>query len=214
MPADTPARPRWRIAVIDDHVPSRTVVTTALAAAGNVVVAEADTAAAGLALVEGLRPDAVVLAVGLPDRDGVDVAAQIMERAPCAIVLLSSRAQDSVVERARLAGAMAYLVKPVRPEELAPAIELAIARFGEWHRASHEAAALRRALADRKLIERAKGLLMQRLGLGEDDAFRMLQKTSMDRRVSMATLAGALVRGEATFSAPGRRDARNSRESA
>lgn len=205
MPPGTPALPRWRIAVIDDHVPSRTVVAATLAAAGSVVVAEADTAAAGLALVEGLRPDAVILAVGLPDRDGVDVAVQIMERAPCAIVLLTSRAHGPVVERARRAGAMAYLVKPVRPEELAPAIELAIARFGEWHRASHEAAALRRALADRKLIERAKGFLMQRLGVGEQEAFRMLQRTAMDRRVSMAALADALVKGETSFSAPRKR---------
>jgi response regulator NasT len=204
MASDSPAPARWRIAVIDDHVPSRTLVTSTLAAAG-AVVTEADTAAAGLEMVEGLRPDAVVLAIGLPDRDGVDVATQIMEQAPCAIVLLTSRADGAVVERARLAGAMAYLVKPVRPEELAPAIELAIARFGEWHRASHEAAALRRALADRKLIERAKGLLMRRLAVGEHEAFRMLQKTAMDRRVSMAALADALVKGETSFSAPRKR---------
>jgi two-component system, response regulator PdtaR len=203
-----PGSSRWRIAVIDDHVPSRTLVTSTLVAAGGAVVAEADTAAAGLAMVEGLRPDAVVLAVGLPDRDGVDVAALIMERAPCAIVLLTSRAHSPVVERARLAGAMAYLMKPVRPEEPAPAIELAIARFGEWHRASHEAAALRRALADRKLIERAKGLLMQRLGLAEQEAFRMLQKTAMDRRVSMADLATALVKGETIIAAPRKRGSR------
>jgi response regulator NasT len=210
LAADGPGAPRWRIAVIDDHVPSRALVTSTLVAAGGAVVAEADTAAAGLALVEGLRPDAVVLAVGLPDRDGVDVAALIMERAPCAIVLLTSRAHGPVVERARLAGAMAYLVKPVRPEELAPAIELAIARFGEWHRASHEAAALRRALADRKLIERAKGVLMRRLGLGEHEAFRMLQKTAMDRRTSMADLAAALVEGETSLSTAGKRAPRDS----
>jgi response regulator NasT len=199
--------PAWRIAVIDDHVPSRTVVRSTLAAAG-AIVTEADTAAAGLEMVEGLRPDAVVLAIGLPDRDGVDVAIRIMEQAPCAIVLLTSRADGSVIERARLAGAMAYLVKPVRPEELAPAIELAIARFGEWRQASHEAAALRRALADRKLIERAKGLLMQRLAVGEHEAFRMMQKTAMDRRVSMADLATALVKEETIIAAPRKRGSR------
>ncbi len=191
--------PRWRIVVIDDHARSRDLVASAVAALGGAVVAEAETGAEGVALVERLQPDAVIAAVGLPDGDGVDAAAQIMRRAPCPIVLLTSRADGTVVQRARLAGAMAYLVKPLRPEELEPAIELAIARFGELSRASRENAALRRMLAERKLVEQARGLLMRRFGLSEADAYRLLQKTAMDRRLAMVALAEALIKGEATI---------------
>jgi AmiR/NasT family two-component response regulator len=201
---------RWRIVVIDDHARSRALVAATIAAAGGAVVAEAETAAGSVDLVERLRPDAVVLAVGLPDRDGVEVAQQIMERAPCPVVLLTSRADRGVIERARGAGAMAYLVKPLRPEELAPAIELAIARFAELSQAARENEALRQALAERKLIERAKGLLMQRLGLGEAEAFRALQKTAMDRRVPMAALADALIKGEEAAGRHGDRRVRTS----
>ena len=187
---------RWRIAIIDDHARSRALVVKTVASLGGSVVAEADTAAAGIELVEGLRPDAVVLAVGLPDRDGVDVAAEIMRRAPCPIVLLTSRAGPDVARRARSSGAMAYLLKPLRPEELEPAIELAIARFADLDEASREAASLRQALAERKRIERAKGLLMTRLGVTEAEAFRVLQKTAMDRRVSLVTLADAVIKAQ------------------
>jgi len=187
---------RWRIAVIDDHARSRALVAKTVVSLGGAVVAEADTAAAGIDLVEGLRPDAVVLAVGLPDRDGVDAATEIMRRAPCPIVLLTSRAGADVARRASSAGAMAYLLKPLRPEELEPAIELAIARFAQLHAASREAASLRQALADRKRIERAKGLIMERLGVSEGEAFRVLQKTAMDRRVSLAALADAVIRAQ------------------
>jgi two-component system, response regulator PdtaR len=188
--------PRWRIVVIDDHAPSRALVAATVTALGGAVIAEADTIAAGVEIVARVQPDVAVLAVGLPDGDGVDAAAAIMQRAPCPIVVLSSRAEDPVVQRARLAGAMAYLVKPLRPEELGPAIELAIARFAELEAANREIALLRRTLDERKTVERAKGLLMTRLGLTEAAAFRMLQKTAMDRRIAIAALAEALLKGE------------------
>ena len=191
-----PPRPRWRIVVIDDHLPSRTLVRAAVAGAGGAVVAEADTAGAGIDLVAQERPDAAVIAVGLPDGDGIDAAAEIERRCPCPVVVLTSHADRKVIERARQAGAMAYLVKPLRSEELAPAVELAIARFAELARAGREAATLRRALEDRKTIERAKGLLMDRLGLTEAVAFRLLQKSAMDRRVAIVALAERLIAGE------------------
>jgi response regulator NasT len=192
---DGTADARWRIVVIDDHARSRALVAATIAAGGGAVVAEAETAAGSVDLVERLRPDAVVLAVGLPDRDGVELTQQIMERVPCPVVLLTSRADRAVIERARGAGAMAYLVKPLRPEELAPAIELAIARFGELSQVARENEALRHALAERKLIERAKGLLMERLGLSEGEAFHALRKAAMDRRVTMTVLADELIKG-------------------
>ena len=182
--------------MIDDHVPSRTLVRAAVAVAGGAVVAEAATADAGIELVAQERPDAAVIAVGLPDRDGIEAAAQIERRSPCPVVVLTSHADRELIERARQAGAMAYLVKPLRSEELAPAVELAIARFAELARAGREAAALRQALEDRKTIERAKGLLMDRFGLAEAVAFRLLQKTAMDRRVAIVSLAERLIAGE------------------
>jgi two-component system, response regulator PdtaR len=194
--ARTASSPRWRIVVIDDHLPSRTLVRAAVAGAGGAVVAEAETAGAGIDLVTRERPDAAVIAVGLPDGDGIDAAAEIDRRCPCPVVVLTSHADQAVIERSRQAGAMAYLVKPLRAEELAPAVELAIARFAELERAGKEAAALRRALEDRKTIERAKGRLMDRLGLTEAVAFRLLQKSAMDRRTPIVALAERLLAGE------------------
>jgi len=196
-PAALPSPPpRWRLVVIDDHVASRTLVRAAVARAGGAVVAESETAAAGIDLVARERPDAAVIAVGLPDGDGIDAAAEIERRHPCPVVVLTSHADPDVIERARRAGAMAYLVKPLRTEELAPAVELAIARFAELARAGREAASLRRALEDRKTIERAKGLLMDRLGLTEAVAFRLLQKSAMDRRTPIVALAERVLAGE------------------
>jgi response regulator NasT len=182
--------------VIDDHAPSRAVLRAAVTAAGGSVVAEADTASAGIELVARERPDAAVIAVGLPDRDGIDAATEIAGRCPCPVVVLTSHADREVITRARHAGAMAYLVKPLRSAELAPAVELAIARFAQLERAGVEAESLRRALEARKTIERAKGLLMDRLGLSEAVAFRLLQKTAMDRRTPLVALAARLVAGE------------------
>jgi response regulator NasT len=182
--------------VIDDHAPSRDVLRAAVTAAGGAIAAEAHTAGAGVELVARERPDAAVIAVGLPDRDGIDAAADIDRRCPCPVVVLTSHADREIIERARRAGAMAYLVKPLRSVELAPAVELAIARYAQLARVGLEAAGLRRALEERKTVERAKGLLMDRLGLGEAVAFRLLQKTAMDRRVPIVTLAERLVAGE------------------
>lgn len=190
--------------VIDDHVPSRELVRAAVAAAGGAVVAEADTASAGVDMVTRERPDATIIAIGLPGRDGIHAAAEIERHCPCAVVVLTSHAEPGAIERARGAGAMAYLVKPLRPAELAPAVELAIARFAELERAGREAAALRRALEDRKTIERAKGLIMDQLGLTEAVAFRLLQKTAMDRRVPIAALAERMIAGEDSATMLGR----------
>jgi AmiR/NasT family two-component response regulator len=204
-PASPAPPPRWRIVVIDDHVPSRALVRAAVARAGGAVVAEADTAGAGLDLVARERPDAAVIAVGLPDGDGIDAAAEVERRYPCPVVVLTSHAAPDVIARARRAGAMAYLVKPLRQEELAPAVELAIARFAELARAGREADTLRRALEGRKTIERAKGLLMDRLGLTEATAFRLLQKSAMDRRTPIVALAERVLAGEDLAAQPDRR---------
>ncbi len=186
-------KPRWRLVLIDDHAPSKAAVAEAVGSVGGVIVGAGTSAEEAPALVERYRPDAVILAVGLPEGDGVDAAQEIMARAPCPIVLLTSRTDPTVIERAGAAGVMAFLLKPLRREELGPALELAVARFREFEVVRRENADLKKAIESRKLVERAKGLLMEREGLNESQAFRRIQKASMDSRRSMAEVAEAIL---------------------
>jgi two-component system, response regulator PdtaR len=181
--------PRWRIAVLDDHAPSRSAITAAVAGAGGVVVDAAEDGSAAVDLIGRARPDAAIFAVGLRDGDGIEAAAAVMAADPCPVVLFTSRRGDPLIERARRAGVMGYLLKPLRAEELAPTVDLAIARFTEIRD-------LRQRLESRKLIERAKGLLMARQGLSEEEAFRILRRTAMNRRRSMAQIAQAVILAE------------------
>jgi len=137
------------------------------------------------------------LAVGLPDMDGLTVAAHILETLPLPILMLSSHLDQGLVRRAKEVGVMAYLLKPLREEELLPAIELAVSRFEEFKTLRQENADLRRNLEDRKLIERAKGILMERERISEQQAFARIQKTSMNTRRSMAEIAQAILLSDA-----------------
>lgn len=186
-------KPRWRVVVVDDHAPSRTAVAEAVVSVGGVIVGVGASTEEGLALVERHRPNVVIMAVGLPDGDGVDAAREIMARAPCPVVLLTSRTDPEVIERARAAGIMAFLVKPLRPQELGPAIDVAVARFLEFEAIRRENEDLKKAIESRKLVERAKGLLMERERLTESQAFRRIQKASMDSRKSMVEVAEAIL---------------------
>lgn len=185
--------PRWRVVVVDDHAPSRTAVAEAVGSVGGAIVGVGASRKEALALVELHRPNVVIMAVGLPDGDGVDAAQEIMARAPCPVVLLTSRTDPEVSERARAAGVMAFLVKPLRPQELGPAIDVAVARFLEFEAIRRENEDLKKAIESRKLVERAKGLLMEREGLTESQAFRRIQKASMDYRKPMVEVAEALL---------------------
>jgi response regulator NasT len=144
--------PRWRVAILDDHERSRAALRAAIWAAGGEVVGEAVRCADVAALVRRTSPDVAVCAVGLPDGDGVEVARQLIEGG-CPVVLFTSHTRQDLVDRARSAGVMSYLLKPLRAAELAPVLDLAVARFGETRD-------LRRSLEERKIIERAKGRLM------------------------------------------------------
>jgi response regulator NasT len=144
-------------------------------------------------LVGKHRPDAVIMAVGLPDGDGVEAARQVMASGACPVVLLTSHTDTAVSERAIAAGVLAFLVKPLRPEELGPALDVAVSRFRELSAMRQENETLKRTLETRKLVERAKGILMKRLGLSEPDAFRRIQKTAMDTRRPMSEVAQALL---------------------
>jgi response regulator NasT len=136
------------------------------------------------------------MAVGLPGADGITAARQIMEEVPTPIVILTSHRDSQTIRRATEAGVMAYLIKPVREEELQPAIEMAIGRFREFMTLRKENANLKRALEERKVIERAKGILMEREGLAEGEAFTRIRKASMKSRRPMVEIARALLTAE------------------
>ncbi len=183
---------RWRVAILDDHERSRAALRAAIWAAGGEVVGEAVRCADALGLVRRATPDVGVCAVGLPDGDGVEVARQLID-AGCPVVLFTSHTRQDLVDRARAAGVMSYLLKPLRAAELAPVLDLAVARFNETR-------ALRRSLEERKIIERAKGRLMARYQLSEDDAFRRLRRAAMDSRRPIIDIAKALLVSESVAS--------------
>src|SRR5207247_3307690 len=171
MASDGPkSDPRWRVAILDDHERSRAALRAAIWAAGGEVIGEAVRCADALALVRRATPDVAVCAVGLPDGDGVEVARQLIETG-CPVVLFTSHTRQELVDRARSAGVMSYLLKPLRSAELAPLPGLALARF-------RETLALRRSLEARKVVERAKGRLMARYQLAEAEDFRRLRRAA------------------------------------
>jgi AmiR/NasT family two-component response regulator len=188
--------PRWRVLIVDDHAQSRAAVADAVRLQGGAVVGNGSRAEDALRLVDKHRPDVLLLAQGLPDGDGVEAARRVMADLPCAVVLLTSHADPDVSARAVAAGVLGFLVKPLRSVELGPALDVAVTRFSELEAVRKENDALKRKLEARKLVDRAKGLLMTRLGLSEPEAFRRIQKTAMDTRKTMADVARALLLAE------------------
>ena len=184
---------RWRVLIVDDHAQSRAAVAEVVGLQGGTVVGNGSRAEDAVRLVDKHRPDVLLLAVGLPDGDGVDAARQVMSTRPCPIVLLTSHADTEVASRAVEAGVLGFLVKPLRAEELGPALDVAVSRFRELEAVRKENEALKQKLESRKLVDRAKGVLMTRMGLTEPEAFRRIQKTAMDTRKTMAEVAQALL---------------------
>ncbi len=186
-------KPRWKVVIVDDHAASRSLVAETVGAQGGLVAGNGSRVEDAVLLVERHKPDVAVLAVGLIDGDGVDAAHQVMATCPCALVLLTSRTDSHVAARAVDAGVLGFLVKPLRPEELGPTLDLAVSRFRELTAARKENEELKRKLEGKRLIDRAKALLIQRLGLTEAEAHRRLQKTAMDTRRPMASVAQAVL---------------------
>lgn len=182
-----------RILLIDDHLPSRSFVLQALNNKGFAVVGEGTSGREALVLARTTRPDAILMAVGLPDMDGIRVAKSLMQQSPLPIILLTSHHDTEAVQRAKEAGIMAYLIKPLRTEELAPTIEMAVSRFAEFLSLRKQNEDLTKTLESRKAIERAKGILMRSQGLSEGEAFALIQKKSMDLRKPMADIAQAII---------------------
>ncbi|HWP58762.1 MAG TPA: ANTAR domain-containing protein [Candidatus Acidoferrales bacterium] len=182
--------------LIDDHLPSRNSLARALREQGCEVIGEAADEESAVGLARALSPDVVFVAFGLSGADGVTVARHLMEARPLPIVMLTSHFEKDTIERAKAAGVMAYLVKPLRKEELLPAIELAISRYAELRSLRTDNETLKKMLASRKLIERAKGILMKSQGLSEADAFALLQKKSMTSHLPMVEIARAIILAE------------------
>ena len=184
-----------RVLVIDDHEPSRTNLVRVLAESGFEVAGEGASGAGALELSLATNPEVVLMAVGLADLDGIRAARRIMQTHPLPVILLTSHFDAVTIERAKRTGIMGYLVKPLRSSELAPAIELAIAHFEEFIALRKENQDLKKTLEARKVIERAKGILMANQGLSEADAFALIKRKrkSMDMRKPMAEIAQALV---------------------
>ena len=183
-----------RVLVIEDHLPSKSSLTRALGEEGCDVVGEGTDGKAAIELVKAVGPDVVLMAVALPDMDGISVARRIMDEKPLPILLLLTSQHDrGIVEEAKKAGVMACLTKPLRKEELVPNIELAASRFAEIMALRQENANLKRTLESRKAIERAKGILMKNRSLSESEAFSLIQRKSMNTHRPMVEIAQAII---------------------
>lgn len=187
------AGPTRRVLVAEDEALIRLDLVEMLREEGYDVVGEAGDGEQAVQLAVELRPDLVILDVKMPKRDGIDAALDIAGRRIAPVVILTAFSQRDLVERARDAGAMAYLVKPFAKRDLVPAVELAISRFTELQALETEVAGLTERLAIRKVVERAKGLLMAKQGMSEPEAFRWIQRTAMDRRTTMKAVAEVVV---------------------
>jgi two-component system, response regulator PdtaR len=185
------ARPR--VVLAEDEALIRLDLAEMLAEEGYDVVGQAGDGEKAVQLVEELRPDLVVLDVKMPKLDGITAASRIAEQRIAPVVILTAFSQRELVDRAREAGAMAYVVKPFGKADLVPAIEVARARFAELQQLEAEIGELTDRLETRKLVDRAKGVLQQQLGISEPDAFRWIQKTAMDLRLSMREVAQGVV---------------------
>ena len=178
-----------RVLIADDDPLIRMDLAEMLAEEGFEVVGQVGDGERAAALAITLRPDLVIMDVKMPRRDGIDAASEIAAKRIAPIVVLTAFSQRDLVEKARDAGAMAYLVKPFSISDLIPAIEVAVSRFAEVAELEREVADLSDRLETRKLVERAKGLLQTKQGMTEPEAFKWIQRAAMDRRTTMRRVA-------------------------
>jgi two-component system, response regulator PdtaR len=185
-----------RVVIAEDEALIRLDLKEMLEEEGYEVAGEAGDGEKAMELVSALKPDLVILDVKMPVLDGISAAEQIAAQQIAPVVILTAFSQRELVERARDAGAMAYLVKPFTKADLVPAIEIAVSRFQEMSALGVEVGTLRERLEVRKILDRAKGHLQSEYRLSEPEAFRWIQKTSMNRRVSMRAVAEAVLAGD------------------
>ena len=187
------ARTRRRVLIAEDEALIRLDLREMLIEEGYDVVGEAGDGETALRLAEQLRPDLVILDIKMPIMDGLTAAENIAGSRLAPVVILTAFSQRDLVERARAAGAMAYLVKPFQKSDLVPAIEIALSRFAEMQALEAEVATLSDRLETRKLVERAKGTLMAAFNMTEPDAFKWIQRAAMDNRMTMKQVAEKII---------------------
>jgi len=188
----------YRVVIAEDEALIRLDLKEMLSEPGQdayVVVGEAADGESAIRMAEQLRPDLVIMDIKMPVLDGITAAERITALRLAPVVILTAFSQPDLVQRASSAGAMAYLVKPFTKADLVPAIEIAVSRFAEVTALEKEVGGLRERLEMRKLLDRAKGLLQAQRGISEPEAFRWIQKTSMDRRMTMRALAQEILDG-------------------
>ncbi|MGA0885365.1 MAG: ANTAR domain-containing response regulator [Ilumatobacteraceae bacterium] len=185
-----------RVVIAEDEAIIRMDLRETLEEEGYEVVGETGRGDEVVDLVRTLQPDLAVLDVKMPGADGLSAAATITEEKLCAVLMLTAFSQREVVEQARDAGALAFLVKPFQRSDLVPAIEVAIGRFRELRDLTGEIDALGEQLAARKLVDRAKGILIDEFAMSEGDAFSFIQRTAMSERVRMRDVADRIIDGE------------------
>lgn len=184
---------RTRILIADDESLILMDLREMLTNLGYLVVGEANDGRSAVNMARELGPDLVIMDIKMPDMDGIEAAQVLTEEKVAPVLLLTAYSQQELIDRAKEAGVVGYLVKPFRESNLAPAIDITLARFEEFQTLQKEVEGLEEALETRKVVDRAKGILMDTQGLSEHDAFRRIQKMSMNTRRPMKEIAEAIV---------------------
>lgn len=178
-----------RVLIAEDESLTRTILRARLEKLGHQVVAEAENGLQAVEAARATKPDVILMDIRMPEMDGIEAARQIVAEHPCALLFLTAYNDEELVEQATETGALAYLMKPFRKEDLAPALEVAIRRFRQLQDQNQEIACLKEALETRKRIERAKGILMDRHGMTEQDAFSYIHFTARNQNKKMREIA-------------------------
>ncbi len=190
---------KLRILLADDEALIRLDLREMLTEAGHEIVGEAANGQEAVQLAQELHPDIVIMDVKMPIMDGLTAAQQITEAEIAPVLLLTAYSQQDIVARATEAGVIAYMVKPVREQQLFPAVEVAVSRFRAWHELGRELDELKESLATRKLVDRAKGILMTAHKMTEQEAYRKMQQFSMAKRISLKKLAEEIIAADEKY---------------
>ncbi len=194
-----------RIAVADDEPDMQDYFRTILPRLGHAVVSVARTGQELVEQCQSAHPDLVITDIKMPDMDGIEAASRIYRNSPVPVILVSAFHDSEFIQRAEADHILAYLIKPIKQSDLEPAIAIAMRRFEQFEALRKEANNLRQALEDRKIIERAKGILMKKASLDENDAFRRLQKLASDKNKKLIEIAQMILTAEEAFGSTGGR---------
>ena len=197
--SENPAPRRRRVLIVEDDSLVGIGLRAQLEKLGHEVVGEASTATDAAPLYLGMQPDVVLMDIRLRGIDGIELARQLLQQRRCPMVILSAFSENQMIERASAVGVFGYLIKPVSAQSLQAQIEVAVSRFEEHEKVLAEKAELTQLLETRKLVEKAKGIFMKRLGLDEAEAHRRLQMESQKRRISLSELAKKIIESEDIF---------------